>query len=181
MGSSSQDLSGCFPSSCSSLLQIIRKLNELLIAFCITVRSSGMNNDHFTVDWSVTHTKSFRFKVSNSFIFYDHKQQRQLHPHDLWLVMSAALTVPPVLTDCVSLCRLKVFEASDFGSHPLFSVAQGGVDLQQVSMAAWGQGSRGFKVLSLSQPFDLPSANKLFLMLKRCETTRMSKIRGRTQ
>lgn len=42
---------------------------------------------------------------------------------------------------CVSLCRLKVFEASDFGSHPLFSVAQGAVDLQQVSMAAWGQGS----------------------------------------
>ncbi|KAF0034697.1 hypothetical protein F2P81_012455 [Scophthalmus maximus] len=29
---------------------------------------------------------------------------------------------------CVSL---KVFEASDFGSHPLFSVTQGGVDLQQ--------------------------------------------------
>lgn len=44
-----------------------------------------------------------------------------------------ALTV--VLTLLVSLC-VKVFEASDFGSHPLFSVAQGGVDLQQVSMAA---------------------------------------------
>ncbi|KAK9529706.1 hypothetical protein VZT92_013782 [Zoarces viviparus] len=34
----------------------------------------------------------------------------------------------------------QVFEASDFGSHPLFSVAQGGMDLQQVSMAAWGLG-----------------------------------------
>ena len=42
----------------------------------------------------------------------------------------------------VSLCRLKVFEASDFGSHPLFSVAQGGMDLQQVSMAAGGPGTQ---------------------------------------
>ncbi|CAL8400864.1 unnamed protein product [Arctogadus glacialis] len=31
----------------------------------------------------------------------------------------------------VLLSGNQVFEASDFGSHPLFSMAQGGVDLQQ--------------------------------------------------
>lgn len=58
----------------------------------------------------------------------------------IWFDWVVLLTV--VLTVLVSLCQPKVFEASDFGSHPLFSVAQGGVDLQQVSMAAWGQGSK---------------------------------------
>lgn len=52
-----------------------------------------------------------------------------------------------VLTVLVSLCRLKVFEASDFGSHPLFSVTQGGVDLQQVSMAAWGARVKGHCII----------------------------------
>uniref|UniRef100_A0A667WT76 Poly(rC) binding protein 4 n=1 Tax=Myripristis murdjan TaxID=586833 RepID=A0A667WT76_9TELE len=50
----------------------------------------------------------------------------------------------------VLLSGNQVFEAADFGSHPLFSVAQGGVDLQQVSMAAWGQGSRLAKLHQLS-------------------------------
>lgn len=52
---------------------------------------------------------------------------------------SSSSAVWTVVMTCVSLWRLKVFEASDFGSHPLFSVAQGGVDLQQVSTAAWGR------------------------------------------
>uniref|UniRef100_A0A8C7Y088 Poly(rC) binding protein 4 n=1 Tax=Oryzias sinensis TaxID=183150 RepID=A0A8C7Y088_9TELE len=36
----------------------------------------------------------------------------------------------------VLLGGTQVFEASDFGSHPLFSMVQGGVDLQQVSISA---------------------------------------------
>ncbi|KAM7421816.1 hypothetical protein PAMA_010055 [Pampus argenteus] len=39
----------------------------------------------------------------------------------------------------VLLAGNQVFEASDFGSHPLFSVAQGGVDLQQVRVEANSQ------------------------------------------
>ncbi|KAM9408925.1 poly(rC)-binding protein 4 isoform 1-T1 [Pholidichthys leucotaenia] len=38
---------------------------------------------------------------------------------------------PSPIPGTVLLAGNQVFEASDFGSHPLFSVAQGGVDLQQ--------------------------------------------------
>lgn len=38
---------------------------------------------------------------------------------------------PSSIPGTVLLAGNQVFEASDFGSHPLFSVAQGGVDLQQ--------------------------------------------------
>uniref|UniRef100_A0A3Q1HTI3 K Homology domain-containing protein n=1 Tax=Anabas testudineus TaxID=64144 RepID=A0A3Q1HTI3_ANATE len=43
---------------------------------------------------------------------------------------------PSPAQGAVLLTGNQVFEASDFGSHPLFSMAQGGVDLQQVSMLA---------------------------------------------
>lgn len=49
--------------------------------------------------------------------------------------------------DCVSVSRLKVLETLDVASHPLFSVGQGGVDLQQVRVTSRGQQ----RAVSLSQ------------------------------
>lgn len=37
-------------------------------------------------------------------------------------------------SDVYDFPSFKVFESSEFGSHPLLSVSQGGLDLQQVSI-----------------------------------------------
>uniref|UniRef100_A0A3B3BBE8 Poly(rC) binding protein 4 n=1 Tax=Oryzias melastigma TaxID=30732 RepID=A0A3B3BBE8_ORYME len=59
----------------------------------------------------------------------------------------------------VLLGGAQVFEAADFGSHPLFSLAQGGMDLQQVSLSSQTRRPEGLlmKPLMNSAPFPYPS------------------------
>lgn len=60
-----------------------------------------------------------------------------LHTNALDLNMACRNDMQMKALVCVSLspsASFKVFEASEFGSHPLFSVAQGALDLQQVSI-----------------------------------------------
>lgn len=44
------------------------------------------------------------------------------------------MRMKPWFVSLSPICLPKVFETSEFASHPLFSVAQGGLDLQQVSI-----------------------------------------------
>ncbi|MEQ2284637.1 hypothetical protein AMECASPLE_023602 [Ameca splendens] len=64
----------------------------------------------------------------------------------------------------VLLAGNQVFEASDFGSHPLFSLAQGGLDLQQELKAA--PTSAEDPVLLLSEPWPGRHINTINSCLK---------------
>lgn len=44
------------------------------------------------------------------------------------------MRMKPWFVSLSPICLFKVFETSEFASHPLFSMTQGGLDLQQVSI-----------------------------------------------